>query len=87
MSKSATIKTINIRLEEDLWTTCKEIASERHQSFNKFAEEALAKAADERRRSRLRAAFQDLAKQVSDVEFAFQAQSEVVLGSTEPTAS
>lgn len=84
---SQPIKTINIRIDERLWEACKKIADERHQSFNKFAEDALLSAAKEQRRLGLKAAFEQLAIQGQDVEFGFGAQSEVVLGRNIPSSS
>lgn len=83
MASTLHVKSVNIRIPEELWITIKDIADERRQSFNKFAEEALAKAVRERRRQRFRAALEQLAEQDQDVQFAFPAQAEVVLGRRE----
>lgn len=78
-------KTVSLRLDEALWAQCKSLAKERKQSFNEFVETALQKSAQEERQRQLRAAFTRLSVAETDVEYAFAAQSEVVLDEDKPS--
>lgn len=73
-------KTVSLRIDEQLWAVCKALAKERRQSFNEFVESSLTYVAEEDRQARLRGAFQQLAQESADVQFAHDAQAEVVLG-------
>ena len=71
---------MSLRIDEHLWSVCKALAKERRQSFNEFVESSLSLAAEEDRQARLRGAFTQLAESSVDIEFAQDAQAEVVLG-------
>lgn len=73
-------KTVSLRIDEHLWAVCKALAKERRQSFNEFVESSLSRAAEEERQARLRGAFAQLAEAPADIEFAQDAQAEVVIG-------
>lgn len=77
------VRTINVRIPEELYLAVKEIAEQRRQSFNRFTEEALSRAAREERCLKVRRAFEQLAEEKADIEFYLPAEAEVVLGEPE----
>ncbi len=78
--KSDALKTFTVRLPENLYRSAKVLAGRRRQSMNHFIRESLERALREEQERGLEQAFALLARSPDecDVEFAFEAQSEVV---------
>lgn len=72
-------RTLNLRLTADVYEALKAVAQERGTSMNKVVEESILVTAAAARKARLRRAFAKIAEEDTDVEFAFEAQREVVL--------
>ena len=83
MHDPGSIRSINVRLPEKLFEVLRQLAKRRGQSMNKVVEESIRRVADEDRKQSLRNEFARIAKlpaEENDVEFATEAQREVVLG-------
>lgn len=77
---SSAVKTMNVRLSPHAYEALKGLAAARGTSLNRAIEESIESMAAAQRKERLRTAFARLAEAEHDVEFAFDAQAEVVLG-------
>ncbi len=80
MSRPVPIRPLSLRLPEELRTAAVELAKRRKTSLNKLIEGEIARAVEEEERERFREGYRILAREGVDVEYAFAAQSEVVLG-------
>ena len=77
-------RTINIRLNDEVYRALQALSAARGISMNKVVEEGILEAAESARRARLKEAFARIAATSAEeqsVEFGFEAQSGVVLGS------
>lgn len=74
-------KAISLRLPAALHEAVKRMAKARKISMNRLIEESIAATAREERSKMLKKEFELIAREEQDVEYAFAAQSEVVLGS------
>ncbi len=78
----ATLKTLNIRLGEQAYEALRLLANIRGVSMNRVVEEQILASAEAERQTRLKQAFAKIAalpEAEQSVEFAFDAQREVVL--------
>jgi len=78
------LRTLNIRLNEDAYKALQALSIARGISMNKVVEEGILEAAESARRARLKEAFARIAATSAEeqsVDFGFEAQSGVVLGS------
>jgi Ribbon-helix-helix protein, copG family len=81
MAFSASSRSINIRLPEQLFETLRTLAKRRGTSMNKVVEGFIKDAAEQDRKQRLREEFErigNLAEQEQSVDFALEAQGAVI---------
>lgn len=74
-------RTMSVRLSQRAYDALRGLAAERSTSLNKTIEESIEAMAAVQRKERLRTAFSRLAEAEHSVEYAQEAQSEVVLAS------
>jgi hypothetical protein len=70
---------MSIRLSQESYEALQEVATSRGTRLNKAVEDSIEVMAATVRRERLRVAFSNLAEAEHSADFAFEAQSEVVL--------